>query len=380
VATTSIDVFTPKVTAPVSGTVGGSFVISGTGFPAQDLLNVRLIQGKVTNPVTPNTVYCLNTVTSGNGSLLSTPCTVPSSLHAGQWELEVIDNSEAVVAPLLTFTITASISFVSAAPYPASVAAVSAGQPLGIVGTGFGGNIATVTIGSATVAPSNVTVTNGNWNATITVPSTLGAGNYTVTVTDHASQVATANIQVLKPTISLGGGGKGAADQFAQPTGGGWLPNDSLTVVLETGGTLLSPTTSATVCYGVVTDSSGNIPPTACMLPTGLPAGSYTLLASDANDAVVATGTFKLTPSIILSGASGARGTSMTVYGYGFGNSVTVSSLKVGTTTVPFSTSTGTNGSFPTTGFTVPSITPGIYTVTITDSASNVATATLQIT
>lgn len=385
--TLPIEVYHPTLTTAGTGSVDQNFTASGAGWPGGDRLSLHLITGPVTDPITSSTASCSGSLTTaGNGTLAAESCVVPAGLHAGAYTLETVDQYYAVVV-LGTFTIKSSIALVSA--YDAQpVIAVSAGQLLGVTGLGFGGNIASAKIGTTAVSLSTETVSNGTFppsgDATFTVPSTLAAGTYVVTLTDTGSNSATADIEVVKPTLSLGAKSLSAGEPLI-PTGAGWPANDRVALSLVVG-SIFSPTASYPIC-SVYTNSEGSIIPAIGCQESEAPAGSYTLLALDASDAVVVTGTLAITPSISLTNTSSgepavsvAPGAVLSVTGYGFGGTVSVTSLKVGTTSATFSASTSSNGTFSGAEFTVPSLAAGTYTVTVTDADHNSATASITIT
>jgi hypothetical protein len=289
-ASAPIDIFRPTISVPTSGVNGGTFVASGTGFPSADRLSIRLITGPITNPLTTAYTSCsAGLITSGNGALPKTVCTWPTSLRVGTYEVEAVDQASSVIAPLASFVVHPAISLVSAAFSSAQVSVVSAGQELGISGTGFGGNIATAMIGTTAVTLSSKTVTNGAFSATFTVPASLAAGSYVITISDASKNSATADVTVFKPTISLGGA-SGAPGQGVVASGAGWVPNDRITVELIVG-PVLQPTATYYAC-AVTADSGGTIEASTCTVPSSAPPGKYTLLAYNTSEALIATGSY----------------------------------------------------------------------------------------
>jgi len=370
--------------ATTTATAGDPIVLSGTGWPGGEYLSAYLITGTATNPTLVGSVNnCLNNLeTNSNGVLPATSCTVPDILGGtAKYTLEMVDGPRAVVATVPKFTITASLDLLTNyAQQPAST--VGEGDTLDFYAYGLTGNFNEVTIGGTKVALSGTTVVSPTGTlglASFTVPSTLKAGPTTVTLTYASSKLTvSANITVYKPTLSLGAP-SGPAAQTVLVTGSGWPALDSISVNLVTG------SSSNGICT-VYTDSTGTVIPQSCTSPSYAPGGSYTLTAYDSYEAVEFTAPYKLTPSIEITtngstpAVSAGPGTSLDMDGWGFGNGVTVTSLKFGTHSVPFSTTTNVYGQIPTAGFTVPSIASGTYTVTVTDSANNKATTSFTIT
>jgi len=118
---------------------------------------------------------------------------------------------------------------------------------------------------------------------------------------------------------------------------------------------------------------------------TGLTQGTkytWTLKAKDdtwSSTAAVAT-TTTVTPSITLVPTHGYKGTTDSISGSGFAASKSISATFNGAAVaLSGTTSTNGSGSFSGATFTVPNLTPGPFTVKVTDAASNFATATYTV-
>ena len=174
----------------------------------------------------------------------------------------------------------------------------------------------------------------------------------------------------------------GAAGASISINGTGWPGFDNIAMYLNLGSSV-----HAFFC-SFSTDASGNLGPEACPLPTTIPQGAYTLVATD--NTISVSMAFTLNPSAAVAATSGgsaiasvADGQTVFLSGSGFTPSSTISSVKVGTTavtTTPAAPPTSSTGTFSGASFAVPStLAAGTSTVTVTDAASHAATFPLNV-
>jgi hypothetical protein len=104
------------------------------------------------------------------------------------------------------------------------------------------------------------------------------------------------------------------------------------------------------------------------------PAGSHTIYVG------TTTKTFTIIPKITLGSTSGTAGTTVTISGKGFAADDGSIQISFDSGTPQYLTTSDTNGSFPSTSFTVPAVASGSHTVTATDSASTPNTASSAFT
>ncbi len=143
--------------------------------------------------------------------------------------------------------------------------------------------LSTVSGNLVTVPASPVTDTSGQMiNLMVTIPSSVSAGTYTLTISDGTNS-ASQPITVLAPTISFTASSGLPGSSFAM-TGSGWDPSSgSATVFFGTNGDC-----SASV------DSSGDLNG-SCSVPS-LAVGSYAMTVQQDSGAVnVANGNFNIT-------------------------------------------------------------------------------------
>jgi len=296
-ASATVQVYRPTATlSPSTDAANAPIVLSGAGWPGSDLINVYLITGpSVTAPLTATLVTgCYDITIPSSGVIPNTDCTVPTNLRFNTYNVEVTDRYDAVIAPITKFNLTASITLNTWIDQ-VSTGVVAAGEPLDVYGLGFANNIKTATIGTTHLALSgSVVVTNGAFGpATFTVPSTLSAGTYVVTVTDYGGHSASADVTVYKPTIL--GLSNGPPGQLEAVSGSGWEPLDTFNVYLQSG-PANNPTVNVAFCYSVTTNAAGVITPETCTLPS-IRTGTYNLVAEDGYGRVlsVVTTSFKVT-------------------------------------------------------------------------------------
>ncbi len=172
----------------------------------------------------------------------------------------------------------------------------------------------------------------------------------------------------------------GTAGSSLAVSGTGWPSGDTVDAYLVQG------SSSSYFCQ-LTTDASGNLGPDTCAVPTDLPQGTYTLSLTD--EQVTVNQAFTLDPAVNLTNTSNqpitsaAPGATVDLAGSAFTASSTITSVKIGSTTVattpatPLVTSTG---SLSGVSFVVPSsMASGSYTVTVTDSSGKQGTAPLAV-
>ena len=372
-ATFKLDVFAATDAAATTGISGRNLKISGAGWPNNDTAYAYLVQGAT------QTYFC-TIATDASGNLGPQSCGLPTSLPRGSYTLSVTDQSVTVNK---NFTLNPG-AHVSPTSNGAALGSVAAGQTVYLSGTGFSASstITSLKVGTTVLAlsPAAPAVSaQGSFSGeTFTVPSTLGAGTSNFTVTDSSSKTAAFSLTVYDATVIASAAG--AAGHNLAISGAGWPINDTVYAYLDQGAT------QAYFCT-LTTDDSGALGPLACPLPGSLPQGSYTLSLTD--QSVTVNTAFTLNPETNLFNPSSqqinsaAPGATINVTGNGFTASSTITSVKVGSTTVTTSPSpplVTAAGSFSGTSFVVPSLAAGAYTVKVTDSSGKAATATLTIT
>jgi 5-hydroxyisourate hydrolase-like protein (transthyretin family) len=371
-ATIELSIYKASLKAtPTAGVSGAQVSLSGAGWPSNDS-NIRV----ELNVGTAQNFVCF-IPTDGNGNLAGS-CTVPTNLIQGKYQLVVEDGSLAVSTP---YTLNPGITVLGFDG--AAVANAASGQTVGLAGSGFAANAtlkATFNGVSVPLTAAATTNANGQFSGTgIVIPASTASGRYPVTVKDSSGHVATVAVSVFAATLAATPT-PGISGQTFEITGSGWPSNDTgLRVELNVG------TAQNFVCF-TSTDGNGLLAQ-SCTVPTGLIKGSYTLVVEDGSLAVSTPFTVNPGISLVASNneplSSAAPGTAASVSGSGFAPNSTIVKLTIGTTAVAFTGSapvTGSTGSFSGGAFTVPAVSAGVYTVTITDASGNKGTAQLTVT
>jgi hypothetical protein len=367
--TRTIDAFKASIaaTANLSGHLTS---LSGAGWPGNDSLEVRLLEGV-------NATYVCSVVTDSSGAVEPATCNVPANLVAGSYTLQAEDNSIAangaagfVIKPSVT-----GFGFDAEA-----TANVGVGQVVTLSGSGFAAtSTLTATLDKKAVALSPAVSTNsqGGFSGTSFTVTATKAGPDSLVVTDGSGNTATVQFQVWKATIAATAG---AAGHPTVITGSGWPSNESPEVRLVQG-------TVVTYVCSVPTDESGTIEANVCTVPSNIPAGSYTLQAEDNSIAVQSGTKFSLTPSVTPTGFNGvvsadfAVGQVVSLTGSGFAaSSALTATIDKKPITLSGTLSTTSAGSFSGTTFTVgTSLKAGAHTLVVSDSASHTATYSLVV-
>ncbi len=361
-----------------SGTSGEPVTFSGSGWIPFDSVAVAL-EGTASS-------FVCQLAADSTGTLTTQSCIVPTGLPAASYTVNAHDSSTSVNGA--TFTVHPGITVAGANGQP--TVEVGRGQVVGLSGSGFGSGatITSATVSNAqgatpvTLTPAPTINTQGSFSATsFTVPTTIKkAGPLAVTVKDSDGNTATYSVDLFKATIAATPS-TGVSGQLFSISGSGWPGNDSVGVRLVSSG-------GATFVCNVGSGSTGAISAQSCTIPSDLPAGSYTLNASDPS-VTVNGATFTVRPAASLTNSGGvpvsfaSPGTTIFLSGSGFAADSSITSVTVGTTVVttsPASIPTSSGGAFGGATFTVPSLKAGNYTVAVEDAADNTATVRLFVT
>ena len=183
----------------------------------------------------------------------------------------------------------------------------SPGDTVNISATAFRANETGITVkfDSATVATGVTADGQGRWSSSFTIPSST-AGSHNLTATGNAT---TTNVPTAKITIGAGvslGLTSGPPGTLLKIKGSGARRNEGLTI--DVGGGLAIFQASA--------DGKG-VWETEITIPSA-PKGSLTIRATGSNGEG-ATANFSVTPTMLLSEATGSPGSIITVQGEGFG-------------------------------------------------------------
>jgi len=246
---------TPKITIdPVEGGVGDLVAITGTGFAANDSMDI-LFDDVVQSGVTATS--------DDNGSFTAT-ITIPAASR-GSHTIKARDDSFNSATATLTIGHKVTVT---------PVGDRVAGDTLTISGNGFDASkTMTITWNGVAIATSPATVTtttSGAFSANITVPGTP-AGNYTVTVSDDTNS-ATATVTV-KATTSV-------SRTTTQASPGHVGMEFTISGTGYAAGTITITDTTAAVTLATATSDAGAFSATFT-IPEGA-GGSHAITVSDA--------------------------------------------------------------------------------------------------
>jgi len=202
-----------------------------------------------------------------------------------------------------------------------------------------------------------------------------------VKISDARHNLGQAQLSVFSASIVVGSK-SGAAGSPVLFTGTNWLGNDTVAVDLMSSSGGISQ-----ICQ-LQADSTGTIPQQSCSLQTFVPAGLYTVTASDRLMQISLAKPFRMTPSIAVttngSPAAGAfPGSTITVAGAGFAAGSSVAAITLGTrklSLTPRVPGINANGGFSSVTFKVPQIAHKGYTLTVKDANGNKASVRFAVT
>ncbi len=255
-ATATVTIVQKITTSPISGAVGDTITINGTGFTA-----TKTVTFYWDNAIVSATTA---TTTDSGGSFTNSTFTVPSASR-GSHTLKAQDSVG--YSAVFTFTIAEKITITPTTGAPAATVTVA--------GSGFRAT-QTITIKYNNVAISTnpaviYTDSSGAFNASFSVPAGL-AGTYTVLATDgtytaSANFTSVANATVSQTTTAASPGHVGME---LTVNGTGFTPNTVVTI---------SYATDPVVLATVTTDSIGAFTVVVTIPPST--SGSHTITVTD---------------------------------------------------------------------------------------------------
>jgi hypothetical protein len=330
--------------SPLSGSVGTTTGISGTGFTAGSTYTIRL-DG---TPIPGAT----GTIATPSGNLTATTFSIPPAV-AGVHNITVTTSPAGDTSNAPAFTVTPRITL--------SDTTVTPGTTILVNGTGFGPSRTVTIYVDSTARTTATTDTAGTFIGSLQIPSGAG-GTHTVTATDTSLNTASTSYTMTSSlTISSSSGTVGS-----QLTISGANFAASTTVRIYIGSTLTSTTT---------TNTSGSFSVTISV-PQGA-FGSHTITATDSL-ANSATATFNITPTISVNTTTISTGSQITVSGNGFAASSTIRFYLDNSLLSPID-STNSLGTFSA-NLVVPVISGGNHILQARDANSNSANFNFSVT
>ena len=342
IAAASFTVVARAITiSPISGYVGDTVTVSGSGFGASSTVTIYFDSTSV------DTV-----TTTSSGTFSSETFTVPES-YKGNHTVKGTDTGGS--SPDVTFTVSLKITVT-----PASGAV---GDTLTISGSGFAASSTITFYWDSNVEGSTVPANaKGSFtNSSFTVPPS-SRGSHTIKALDYSGNYATAAFTVAhRITISPASGVSGTTITV---NGTGFSASRTITIKYNAVAVTTNPTTITTDSYGSFTATF--------TVPAGL-AGTYPVEASDGTYTASSnfTATIEVTTSPVTSQAApGYVGMEITISGTGFnpGSQITIT---YATTPIEVATTNcDAMGAFSAT-FKVPKSMAGTHTITASDGTNS---------
>ena len=290
---------------PISGPVGKSINVSGSGWAASETITSVTIDG---TPVTFS-------LTVNSGGTLSGTIIIPS-ISTGSKTIVITGSSSGVQNFANAFRV------LSATFVPTSG---QAGINLTVSGSGWAAfeTISSVTIGGTTATSTLTVNSSGALSGIVIVPSiSTGAKDVVITGSSSGAQTFASAFRVLSATFNPISGLVGTN---LTVTGAGWAASETISSVIV-GGTTATNT--------LTVNSSGTLAGTITV-PSNLSTGGATIVIIGSSSGTQSfTNAFTVTSeSANFSPTSGPVGTIITVSGSGWVYSDTISSVTVGGTT-----------------------------------------------
>jgi large repetitive protein len=323
--------------SPASGPVGTAVTVTGHGYAATDGITLSF-----------NDVIAGSGCSSDATGTFSCGFAVPTN-PAGSYTIRATDS----------FVDTATTLFQITSALTLSPSSGIVGTTVNASGSGFAAGSGITVYFDGTVVPASCTLNKGTgtFSCTTTVPNAPNGAN-TVEAKDTAGDSATATFTVLANLNVYPD--SGSVGTSFEATGHGFAATSGITFTLNG-----AAASSIGACNS---DAAGYFNCLVTVPPA--PSGLETVVATDGSNS--ATDTFTVLSSVILSPADGPPGTLVTVNGYGFlaSTTVTVDFNGGAVTTTPSPCVTNSAGSFAC-KFTVAVVPYGMYTVKGTDGVNS---------
>jgi hypothetical protein len=343
----------PPVTPIASGPVGTKVCVVGVAGDASPFSTVTVYWDSLAGQV-------LGTAAATVTGTYAVNVTIPAAVTGAHY----IVVNDGAGAQGTVFTVTASLRASSVPPGPPPVR-VLPGDAVALTGRGFAAASAvTVTLtgpaGTLTIPGTFTTNSTGSFTATIIVPSIAPTdyGTYTVTATDAATTSATASIVVDYYIIVF------------PPAG---PPGISISISGRIPATTAYDIRVDTTSIYTGTSAADGTFSTSYTIPALIALGGHTISVVWAVTNVrTAPFTVNPSPTLTYTPASGVAGAVVTISGAGFSGGANIT-LTMGTTVVNSTAAdsrfgpTTMGGAFTNLKFTVPTLTPGVYVLTVTD-------------
>jgi hypothetical protein len=359
--------FTVAVTAitlsPTSGIAGSTVTVTGSGFVSGASITIRFDSSILAT--TPSSI-----VASTSGSFSAT-VTIPPTATTGNHVIEVSDTTGKTASATFNVLLSGKITL--------SPDTGNRGASITVTGSDFSPNSQiTIKFEGTTLATTPALVTTsstGTFTATIKIPVTPDTGPKTITATDASGRIGTAIFTIAAGGVITLSPNTGTSGTEVTVTGSNFNANSQIRI--EFNEILVTTRPSS-----VITGEDGRF--TAKFdVPAGIGVGVHLVIVTDASGRL-GTATFSTEGSaaerITLSPTSASVGSIVTITGNGFAANTAVSVKLDGAaiTTSPASVTTTSTGTFTAT-ITIPSLTAGSHTVSVT-VGTKTANATFTLT
>lgn len=338
---------------PTKGYVGTSVDISGAGFSPNSVVSIQL--GSI--------VLDSQATTTSSGTFRGT-FRIPAGIGASTYSIDVKDESGIIG--------TASFSVMSPDPPTLSKRAAIAGSNIKISGSDLSPESdLTIKFDSKTLPVTARTNSNGNFEATVTIPDDANTGEHEISVIDSFGRTSSTFFQVadtLSITPSMG-----PAETEVTITGAQFAPSSKIQIKFD-------DVNIGTLPSDLVSSLSGKFI-TKIRIPANTTEGTYTISAQDMNGRI-AVADFEVTEDglYIVTSQTSTRAGKVVIRGYGF---PPYSPIKIMfddqvVLTTPLKINSTRSGTFSAT-FDVPGNAPnGNYTITAVGNDVT-ATSTLNL-
>jgi hypothetical protein len=330
------------------GPVGTIVYITGSGFAPEEDLQIKFGSTDITDLVD-------DPVTDEEGKF-EISFAVPEAVNGNK---DIIVKGETSLAEVkFTFKVLAKITL--------SVSSGEAGSTVTINGTGFARlKYVDIFIGTTKLDDNNAatrtdkTSSAGSFSTTVTIPSTLTPGTYTIKAADEntSSINDTESFNVVLNSVLAISNNSGKVDDTVTVTGTNFTPNSTLSILFDT-----------QIVDSVTTDALGNfskqitVPAAVC--------GAHLIKVGTTQQ------TYTVTPKMSLDKTQGIAGTTITVTGKGFaGGTPIMAKFNNGSVVITPAVTDATGGFVA--SFIVPTVATGTYVVSIT--AGNEVTTNFTI-
>jgi len=305
-------------------------------------------------------------ISTDSSGTFSAQITIPIGIAQGMSTISAIDDSGRVGSAAFNITASGLVTLNPKSGYVGTLVSVS--------GVGFSSSsVVTVQLNSRMLSTPNImTNIDGTFSSTITIPTDMEEGSYTVHVTDQSGRIGSATFHVKTPEPLTLSKYSGIAGSIVNISGQGFTSSSSLTITFD----------SIALPANIITNGKGSFQATIT-IPKDALEGEHTILVTDPSGRTSSTlFSVKIASALSISPLMGPPGTEVTITGSKFitNSTLSIKFNDVNVPTFPSNVVSGVSGKFMAKFRISSNIVEGTYTISADDKTGALAVGDFSVT